>query len=248
MPRDIIDIDRNRCDGCGLCAEACHEGAIQIIDGVAGLISDSYRDGLGDCLGHCPQDAISITKREAEAYDQAAVDAHLAAQTANSATHACCPYRRLPWCGCADTIATRQCTSSPSQQATAPVSQLGQWPVQLRLVPPSAPYLVDADVLVCADCVPFAVPDFHSRYLANHALLVACPKLDPHDANLDKLTAIFTNTPVRSITVLRMEVPCCGGLAQAAFQAHQIGCPTTPFAIHTIGISGGITEQTIVAS
>ena len=237
--RKIIRIDEEKCDGCGDCVTACAEGAIQLVNGKAKLVSDSYCDGLGACLGECPQGAITVEEREAAAYDEAAVERHLAGMKADRtqpapAGHHGCPGAAL------QTLQRRQApnTSMAWNAGSSAQSQLGQWPVQLMLVPPHAPFLKSADILICADCVPFAVPDFHQRYLAGRAVLVGCPKLDDLQHYFEKLQAIFQTAQPKSITVLRMEVPCCGGIGQAAVQARNLTVRNVPLEIHTIGIRG----------
>lgn len=238
MPvRNIILIDREKCDGCGKCVDACAEGAIEIIDGKAILVGEIYCDGFGACLGSCPQDALTIEKREAKEYDEEAVAVHLEKKPDEEipqpqAIHQGCPGSALRHFAPID--------ESAGTQGVPARSQLGQWPVQLMLVPPTAPYLKNADLLICADCVPFAVPDFHNRYLKDHAVVVGCPKLDDLQHYFDKLKDIFRTAKPASITVLKMEVPCCNGIAQAAVMAcEEIGA-AIPVEIHTIGISGGI--------
>jgi NAD-dependent dihydropyrimidine dehydrogenase PreA subunit len=199
--RKIIAIDEEKCDGCGLCATACHEGAIAIVDGKAKLVSETYCDGLGDCLGECPRGAITIEEREAPAFDA--------------------PAGGVP-------------------------SQLGHWPIQITLVPPEAPFLRGADILIAADCVPFAFADFHSRYLKGRALLVGCPKLDDLEFYRAKLTAIFAAARPRSLTVVRMEVPCCGGLTHAVAGARDAAIPGMPLEVVTIGIKGNEVRRELV--
>jgi Pyruvate/2-oxoacid:ferredoxin oxidoreductase delta subunit len=257
--RKIVKIDEEKCDGCGLCVPACAEGAIQIIDGKAKLVSDTYCDGLGACLGECPQDAISIIEREAAEFDEMAVEWHLAdMQQDVSASAKDSSMREEPACPSCAGAAVRQFTPAtnelspdrtgrPSSGKTQEASLLGHWPVQLMLVPPHAPFLKNADLLICADCVPFTVPDFHRRYLAGRAVLVGCPKLDDLNFYFDKLKAIFAEAAPRKITVLRMEVPCCGGIAQAALQARNEAAPETPMEVHTIGIQGGIQCDNVAA-
>ncbi|MFH1998918.1 MAG: 4Fe-4S binding protein [Planctomycetota bacterium] len=240
--RKIITIDEEKCDGCGLCAEACHEGAIRIVDGKARLISDIYCDGLGDCLKECPQDAIQIVERESKAFDAKAVEAHLAAKQTNKA--ALSPHPVGGGCpGSALRNFMQKKSPIPSPKATDSVSCLGNWPVQLKLVPPGAPFLKEADLLICADCVPFAVPDFHANYLAGKALLIGCPKLDDLAFYEEKLKAIFAEAAPRSITVLKMEVPCCNGIAQVAIKACEEACPGTELKVYTIGIQGAEIES-----
>jgi len=233
--RNLITIDEDKCDGCGLCATACHEGAIQIIDGKARLISESYCDGLGDCLGECPRDAIKIEEQEAADYDQAAVDAHLARMTAEKQSQVAEP----PSCGC---------PGAAVQTFDAPVasggddfnrpSRLAQWPVLLNLVPPSAPFLRGADLLISADCVAYATANFHEHYLAGKPLVVGCPKFDDVQHYYEKLKAMFLEARPRSITVTRMQVPCCGGLSNAVTRARNETVPDTALSVVTIGING----------
>lgn len=226
--RKIVSIDRDKCNGCGVCVRACHEGAIRMVDGKAELVSDSYCDGLGDCLGPCPTGAISLVEREAEAYDEAAVAARAGA---------------LP-CGCPGSMArTLKRASRPAPRETgggaAPTaSELMNWPVQLRLVPPSAPYLRGADILFAADCVPAAAPDFHARFLKNRPLVIACPKLEDNEPQIAKLAEILGAARPASLTVARMEVPCCGGLVRIAERAVELAGTGTPIETVIVGIDG----------
>jgi Pyruvate/2-oxoacid:ferredoxin oxidoreductase delta subunit len=237
--REIIRIDEDKCDGCGDCVVSCAEGAIQIIDGKARLIKDQYCDGIGACIGDCPQDALTIEHREASDYNEAAVMEHLA----EGAPALKVPMPNLSGCpGSAMRTLAPAAALSGASGADIP-SQLAQWPIQLMLVPPDAPFLQGADLVICADCVPFAVPDFHTRYLTGRAVLVGCPKLDDLQFYHQKLAAIFREARPRRITVLRMEVPCCGGIAQASIQARNETSPQTPLVVHTIGIQGGIAEE-----
>lgn len=212
--RSIIHIDEDKCDGCGLCVPACEEGAIRIVNGKAKVVSDIYCDGLGACLGHCPRGAISMVEREAERYDEAAVARHLAAR--NKAPHATCP-------GTAPTrLHPAALSDTPSGQPAS--SQLANWPVQLHLVPPHAPFLQQADLLLVADCVPFACADFHSHVLRGRPVVIGCPKLDDCHRYVAKLAAIVQQAHLRSMTVVHMEVPCCTGLLRLAETAiHQSG-------------------------
>ena len=235
--RKIVKIDEEKCNGCGACALACAEGALQIIDGKARLISDKYCDGLGACLGECPQGAIIIEEQEAEDFDEEAVKQHLATEKSVA--------EPLP-CGCPGT-AVRQFESqeqaeieSPATPATSSRSMLSHWPVQLTLVPPGAPFLNGADLVLAADCVPFAYAGFHQDFLKEHALVVACPKLDNLQAHQQKLTQILRQSGVRSLTVLHMEVPCCFGLVQMAKQAIQLSGKDIPFRGITIGVKGDL--------
>jgi ferredoxin len=235
--RKIIKIDEEKCDGCGLCVTACHEGALQVIDGKARLKSEIYCDGLGDCLSECPQDAITIEEREADAFDEKAVEVHLARQKSSKQAPAHPPVEG----GCPGTALRsfqQRAAPSPAGKGEGGPTQLSHWPVQLMLVPPGAPFLKGADLLICADCVPFAVPDFHARYLSGRSVLVGCPKLDDLNFYLEKLKAIFAEAEARSITVLKMQVPCCAGIAQAAVQARNETVPQTETRVYTIGLQG----------
>jgi len=220
--RKIVKIDEEKCDGCGACIPACAEGALQIIDGKARLVSEKYCDGLGACLGECPQGAITIEEREAEEFDEGATK------------------DRLP-CGCSSTTTTqfeeREATDIDLKQAPSQ-SMLSHWPVQLALVPPDAPFLQGADLVLAADCVPFAYAGFHQDFLPGHALLVACPKLDDFQAHLKKLTEVLRHSSVKSLTVVHMEVPCCSGLSHMAQQAIRLSGKALPFKEVTIGIRG----------
>jgi len=244
MPvRKIITIDEEKCDGCGLCVPACHEGAIEIINGKARLKDEVLCDGLGDCIGECPQDAILIEEREAPDYDEVAVKRNLQQLNVVSSTP---PPQSTSGCpGAAMRSLQRNAEARPQAPPMSVQSQLGHWPVQLMLVPPHAPFLKGADILICADCVPFALPDFHSRYLTDRAVLVGCPKLDDLQHYAEKLKEIFAQAQPTSVTVLKMEVPCCNGIAQAAIWALEQSGVELPAQVHTIGIRGDIDEQRI---
>jgi len=233
--RKIVNIDESKCDGCGLCVPVCAEGALQIIDGKARLISEQYCDGLGACLGECPQEAIIIQERQAEDFDEAAVQHHLAA--------GCKHEDELP-CGCPSATVSRWQpaveTVAASGVAAAEPSRLQHWPVQLTLVPPAAPFLQDADLILVADCVPFAYASFHRDFLTGHAVLVACPKLDDFAAHRQKLTDILRRSRINSIKVVHMEVPCCSGLVHLAQQAVQLSGKSIPVTEATIGIRGDL--------
>ncbi|PNU19950.1 4Fe-4S ferredoxin [Geothermobacter hydrogeniphilus] len=231
MIREVVKIDEEKCNGCGECVPACAEGAIQIIDGKAKLLADNLCDGLGACLGECPMDAISIEQREADEFDEEAVEAHLG-KTA--------PEAHAPTGGCSSAAVKSFASSAGQVTAEAPSrpSQLRQWPVELQLVPPTAPFLQGADVLLVADCVPFAYADFHKDFLAGKALLVACPKLDDTGPYLDKLTTMLQQSHLRRLTVIHMEVPCCGGLVALARQAIAASGVEVPFETIKIGIQG----------
>ncbi len=215
VTRSIVQIDEDKCDGCGLCIPSCAEGAIEIIDGKARLVAENLCDGIGNCLGNCPQDAITVTEHQADPFDQQAVEARLH-DLADSVSPA---QEELP-CGCPGTMARTLCPSD-SEVAPAPASATGQrsrlqhWPVQLKLVPLKGEIWDGADVLIAADCVSYALPDFHERLLAGKSLAIACPKLDDIDPYVEKLTTIFTDNDIKSVTVAHMEVPCCTGIVYA---------------------------------
>ncbi len=243
MLRKIIEIDEEKCDGCRQCVDACHEGAIKIVNGKAKLVSDHYCDGLGDCIGECPQGAITIIEREADAYDEEAVKIHLEEKDIPVKEDKIAPLA----CGCpgtalrsfdAKTPAPKKQEVSSCCQSTSNPCRLGQFPVQLMLIPPTAPFLQDADLLICADCVPFSVGDFHNRYLAGRAIVVGCPKLDDLPHYEEKFEAIFRQAKPRRITVLRMEVPCCSGLGNAAIRARDKVTPAIPLEVVVIGLQG----------
>ena len=242
MIRKIIRIDESKCNGCGACASACHEGAIQMVDGVAKLTREDYCDGLGDCLPACPTGAISFEEREAPAYDEAAVKAAQAAKAA-AAREAEAP---LP-CGCPGSAAKaleRHTSPAPAAQRTQePESQLSQWPVQIKLVPVQAPYFQGKKLLVAADCTAYAYANFHQRFIRDHITLVGCPKLDSVDYS-EKLTEILRRNDLKSVTVVRMEVPCCGGIQLAVQQALQESGKCIPWQVVTISTDGRILDET----
>lgn len=227
MIRKIIKIDEEKCNGCGACASACHEGAIEMISGKAVLTREDYCDGLGDCLPACPTGAISFEEREAPAYDEAAVLA--AGKKKVSAP--------LP-CGCSGTQSKTICHESAAEQVSGIVqSCLSQWPVQIKLVPVRAPYFENADLLVAADCTAYAYGDFHREFIRNRVTLIGCPKLDEGDY-AEKLTQIIANNNIRSITVTRMEVPCCGGIENAVKRALQASGKDIPCRVVIISVDG----------
>ncbi len=245
MPiREIVHIDEEKCDGCGDCVPACAEGAIQIIDGKARLLAERFCDGMGACLGHCPKGAITVERREAEDFDEAAVEEHLTGDRHRPESLERPQFGPSAAAGCPGSqMRHLKPQAKPAPDPSDRLEQqscLRHWPVQLALVPPGAPFLKGANLLICADCVPFAVPDFHQRYLAGRAVLVGCPKLDDLQAYYEKLQEIFRAAGPSRITVLRMEVPCCGGIAQAAQMARAKAAAEAPLEIHTIGIDGRI--------
>jgi ferredoxin len=230
--RKIIRIDEEKCNGCGVCVPACAEGALKIVGGKAKLISDKYCDGLGACLGECPQEAITIEERETDEFDEVAVKHHL-----DEEQHAT---GELP-CGCPSTTVRefgRQAVGDVPVAATYQPSMLNHWPVQLALVPPAAPFLQGADLVLAADCVPFAYAGFHQDFLRGHALLVACPKLDDFQAHQRKLTDILRSSQVKSLSVVHMEVPCCSGLVHMAKQAMRLSGKDIRFEEVTVATTG----------
>ena len=236
MKRRIIEIDQDKCNGCGACAAACHEGAIAMVDGKAKLMRDDYCDGLGDCLPACPTGAISFVEREAAAYDEAAVLANKQKKMRQEGM-------RLPG-GCPGTRMKTIRHAEPSGAETAPAqmqSRLSQWPVQIKLVPVNAPYFDGAKLLIAADCTAYAYAAFHERFIKGHITLVGCPKLDSVDYS-EKLTEIIRNNDIKSVTIVRMEVPCCGGLEHAAKTALQNSGKFIPWQVVTISTDGNILD------
>lgn len=230
MIRRIIQIDQDKCNGCGACAAACHEGAIAMTDGKARLMRDDYCDGLGDCLPACPTGAISFVERDAPAYDEAAV---LAAKAKKM--------EALP-CGCPGTQAKAIHHAEEPTVCGPQTSQLRQWPVQMKLVPVNAPWFDGAKLLVAADCTAYAYADFHQDFIKGRITLVGCPKLDGVDYS-EKLTDILKNNDIRSVTVVRMEVPCCGGIAEAVKRALLNSGKLIPWQIVTISTDGSVLED-----
>lgn len=233
MIRKIIKIDEEKCNGCGACAAACHEGAIEMIHGKAKLTREDYCDGLGDCLPACPVNAISFEEREAPAYNEAAVLDSRQKQASKT----------LP-CGCPGTkskaILREGDTCDPDASIPA-ASQLSQWPVQIKLVPTNAPYFDGADLLVAADCTAYAYGNFHNKFIRNHITLIGCPKLDEVDYT-DKLTQIISGNNIKSVTIVRMEVPCCGGIENAVKRALQASGKFIPWSVVTISTDGKILD------
>ena len=221
MKRRIIEIDREKCNGCGACAEACHEGAIGMVDGKAQLLRDDYCDGLGDCLPTCPTEAIRFVEREAAPYDEAAVKAHMAQKKK---------------------VCSGGCPGAAAQAVQSSVSQLQNFPVQIKLAPINAPYFDGAKLLIAADCTAYAYARFHEDFLRGKVCLVGCPKLDGVDYSI-KLAQIIGNNDIRSVTVLRMEVPCCGGLEFAVKKALQQSGKFIPWQVVTISADGRILDR-----
>ena len=232
MVRKIIKIDAEKCNGCGACAIACHEGAIEMVDGKAKLARENYCDGLGDCLPACPTGAITFEEREAPAYDEAAV---LAAKKAKENT-------TTP-CGCPGTQVKQIARENQSCEMQTPKlnSELMQWPVQIKLVPVRAPYFEGANLLIAADCTAYAYAKFHKEFIRNHITVVGCPKLDSVDY-ADKLTEIIKYNNIKSVTIVRMEVPCCGGIEHAAKIALQTSGKFIPWRVVTISTDGRILD------
>lgn len=243
MIRKIVHIDEEKCNGCGLCVDACHEGALQLIDGKAKLVSESYCDGLGDCLPECPTGAITIEEREAEAYDEEAVKKNMEdRKTAKEAAEDTLP------CGCPGTQArtihrdTENAAAANAAAAVPAESQLRQWPCQIKLVPVNAPYLDNAHLLVAADCTAYAYAGIHNDFMRGKITLIGCPKLDSVDYS-EKLTEILKAHKINSITVLRMEVPCCSGLVNAVKKALIDSNTMIPWRVVTISTDGKVIED-----
>lgn len=242
MIRQIIHIDEEKCNGCGACAAACHEGAISMVDGKARLMRDDYCDGLGNCLPACPTGAISFTEREAAAYDEEAVKQHLASRNKeekkeNVHMHMC------P--GSMMRMLNEKAAEEKKSEAAAPevksTSQLRTWPVQIKLVPVNAPYFKGAKLLIAADCTAYAYASFHNDFMRGKVTLIGCPKLDAVDYT-EKLTEIIKNNDIKSVTVCRMEVPCCGGLEMAATEALKASGKFIPWNVVTFSLEGEILD------
>jgi len=249
MERKVVKIDEELCDGCGLCVPSCAEGAIQIIDGKAKLIDDSFCDGLGACLGECPQGAIEVEEREAVEFDEEAVKVHMAQQAREESAKVVepgqekkeapafvCPSARLLNLG-----ESKQNADTASHE-TGP-SKLSHWPVKLRLVPPQAPFLKDADLMLIADCVPFAYPDTHQKFLAGRKVVIGCPKFDDQAGDTEKLTNIIREGQIKSLTVVHMEVPCCFGYLQTCKEAVKTAGKNIPFNQVIIGVHGELKQE-----
>lgn len=234
MIRKIIKINEDLCNGCGACAAACHEGAIGMVNGKAKLLREDYCDGLGDCLPACPTNAITFEEREAPAYDEEAV---LKAKKAKAKANGVLP------CGCPGTNskAIKRESSTCSVSSVPVTSQLNQWPVQIKLVPVNAPYFDGANLLIAADCTAYAYGNFHNEFIKNRITLIGCPKLDEGDY-AEKLTQIIANNDIKSVTIVRMEVPCCGGIENAAKRALQLSGKFIPWRVVTVTTDGRIIE------
>ncbi|NLK86008.1 MAG: 4Fe-4S binding protein [Clostridiaceae bacterium] len=259
MKRKIITIHEDKCNGCGLCVNACHEGALTMEDGKAKLISDIYCDGLGDCLPECPTGAIEIIEREAEEYDEDAVKKRIEEREAltrghchtapsnggHSGQHMGCPGSRarvMNRRSASDALADTASSKAETGPAAGNESQLGQWPCQIKLVHPAAPYFNNAHLLVAADCTAFAYADIHKDFMKNKITIIGCPKLDDVDYS-EKLALILANNDIRSITVLRMEVPCCSGIVHAVKNAMMSSGKMVPWNVVTISTDGNIVES-----
>jgi len=227
MKRKIVQIDQDKCNSCGECIPNCAEGALKIVDGKAKLVSDKYCDGLGACLGHCPQDAIRVVEREAESFDEEAVKANPV-----RAIH------ELPRQACPGSQIRYQPTTPMVPNQGIINSQLTHWPIQLHLVPVNAPFFQNADLLITASCVPFSYGDFHRVMLAGKSLIIACPKLDKTEPYLEKLTEIFRQNDIKSVTVAIMEVPCCQGLLRLVRQALKDSGKRMSITVETITVKG----------
>ena len=237
MIRKIIHIDEEKCNGCGLCADACHEGAIDIIDGKAKLVRENFCDGFGDCLPGCPTGAITFEEREAPEYDEKAVQEAKERKKMDEMNHVHheggCPGSRM--------MQFEQNTDDAPAQTGKPVSRLGQWPCQIKLVPTRAPFFDGAKLLIAADCTAYAYANVHEDFMKGKITIVGCPKLDAVDYS-EKLTAIIRDNDIRSVTIVRMEVPCCGGLQRAAKTALQASGKFIPWQVVTISRDGNILD------
>jgi len=245
MKRNIISIDEEKCNGCGLCVDACHEGALVLENGKAKLISDSYCDGLGNCLPECPTNAITIEERDADAYDEELVMKNIAKKAALQNSSA--PLQHPIQGGCPGSRA--MAIKKPVERVTGVqaqneplTSELMQWPCQIKLVPVNAPYFDNCDLLIAADCTAFAYANIHKDFMKNRITLIGCPKLDEGDYS-EKLTAILSNNNIKSVKVLRMEVPCCGGIVNAVKTALIQSGQMIPWSIVVIGTNGEVVQS-----
>ncbi len=237
--REIVRIDEASCDGCGDCVPACAEGAIAVVNGKAKLVGEVLCDGLGACLGHCPRGAISIERREADPFDESAVTAHLSRRDTPLPATASCPSIAVR-----PLLPTAGAAGCPGSRPTTLAGALRQWPVQLHLLPPTAPFLHGAEVVLAADCVAFACPAFHDEILAGRALAIGCPKLDDgQQAYLEKLVMMIEQAGIRSLEVVVMEVPCCGGLVRLADTARHMAARDVPLTVTRVGIDGRVRSR-----
>ncbi|MEW5944637.1 MAG: 4Fe-4S binding protein [bacterium] len=242
--RKIIEIDEEKCTGCGLCVPSCAEGALEIVDGKARLVSDVYCDGLGACLGECPEGALKITEREAEEFDEEEVAKRLAGKGGEPARAAPAPEPLA--CGCPGALAATlepRVRAEGADAAGAPVSELTHWPIKLQLIAPAAPFLRDADLVLLADCCAAAYPDLHRRFLRGRAVAMGCPKLDDLDAHIERLAGILSEGKPRSLTVVHMEVPCCHGFLHAAGEAVKRSGAGIPVSRAIIGRNGDVPKE-----
>jgi len=240
--RNIVEIDEEKCDGCGLCVIECAEGALEIRDGKAKIIKEMYCDGLGACIGECPQEALKIVMKEADPFDEEAMEEHLKSlrgeQTQESPPEleAGCPGAKL-------VQFPSQSTAAPIQEGEAPASELRNWPLQIHLLPVSAPFFNGAELLIAADCVPFAMGGFHSQLLQGKILAIGCPKLDDTGFYIDKLSQIFANNEIKSITIGYMEVPCCAGLLQVVHKALEASGKAIPMDTVKVSVRGELLQE-----
>lgn len=237
MPREIIIIDEEKCDGCGLCIPSCHEGALELANGKACLVADRLCDGLGACLGHCPKGALRVETREAVAFDERAVAARLRALQVEKAPGVCPSSQFVP----VSSMASEPKNDDVSSDGL--LSALSHWPVQLRLLSPTAPVFKGASLLLAADCVPVAFPRFHQRLLKGRSVAMACPKLDDSREHLARLSAIFRENELRDITVAHMEVPCCTGLLLMVLEARRLSGKGMPIKVFVIGTQGEVVSE-----
>ncbi len=241
MVRRIIEIDQELCNGCGACAAACHEGAIGMVNGKATLLRDDYCDGLGDCLPTCPTGAIAFVEREAAAYDEEAVKAHMEARKAASGCSGGCPGSAPQSVGCPGSQSRPLTAPAVAAPASPVASRLTQWPIQIKLLPVEAPFYDGAKLLIAADCTAFSRADFHERFMKGCITVIGCPKLDMVDYS-EKLTEIIRRNNIREVTVVRMEVPCCGGIQRAVETALQNSGKFIPWQVITLSRNGTILD------
>ena len=240
--RNIVEIDEEKCDGCGLCVIECAEGALEIRDGKAKIIKEMYCDGLGACIGECPQEALTIVMKEADPFDEEAMEEHLKtlrgkqAQKSPVELEAGCPGAKL-------VHLQSQPAAAPPQEGESPASALRNWPVQIHLLPVSAPFFNGAELLIAADCVPFAMGGFHSQLLQGKILAIGCPKLDDAGFYIEKLSQIFANNEIKSITIGYMEVPCCAGLLHVVHKALEAGGKAIPVETVKVSVRGEVLQE-----
>jgi NAD-dependent dihydropyrimidine dehydrogenase PreA subunit len=246
LKRKIVEIDEEKCNGCGQCVIGCAEGAMAIVGGKAKVISDNLCDGLGACIGECPEDALKIIEREADPFDEAAVEAHLAARQSKETSQ-----ETTMACGCPSTQIQSFSPCPSAQVKTLPTSgeasALSHWPVQIKLVPPHAPFLKGADLLVVADCVPVAFPSLHQELLQGKAIMIGCPKFDDADEYIEKFAAIFSTSGIKRLTTVVMEVPCCSGLPMMVLKGREKAGSQLPVDQVVVSTRGHILEQRQVA-